>query len=36
MNDAEIIDLFWAQSESEITELGKKYDHLARSIAMIA
>jgi len=34
MNDAEIIDLFWARSESAITELGKKYDRLARSVAM--
>ena len=32
MNDAEIIDLFWARSESAITELGKKYDRLAGKI----
>lgn len=34
MNDTDIIDLFWARSESAIEELGKKYDRLARSVAM--
>ena len=34
MNDAEIISLFWCRSESAITELGNKYDRLARSVAM--
>ena len=29
-----IISLFWARSETAITELGKKYDRLARSVAM--
>ena len=34
MNDADIIDLFWARSETAITELAGKYDRLARSVAM--
>ncbi len=34
MNDADIISLFWARSETAITELGNKYDRLARSVAM--
>lgn len=34
MNDADIIGLFWARSETAITELGNKYDRLARSVAM--
>lgn len=34
MNDAEIIGLFWERSETAITELSKKYDRLARSVAM--
>ncbi len=34
MNDAEIIGLFWARSETAITELASKYDRLARSVAM--
>lgn len=34
MNDADIIDLFWARAETAITELGNKYDPLARSVAM--
>jgi len=34
MNDVEIIDLFWKRSETAITELSKKYDRLARSVAM--
>ena len=34
MNDAEIIGLFWARSETAITELAGKYDRLARSVAM--
>lgn len=34
MNDADIIELFWARSETAITELGNKYDRLARSVAM--
>lgn len=34
MNDVDIIDLFWKRSETAITELSKKYDRLARSVAM--
>ncbi len=34
MNDADIIGLFWARSQTAITELAKKYDRLARSAAM--
>lgn len=34
MTDADTIGLFWARSETAITELGKKYDRLARSVAM--
>ena len=34
MNDTDIIDLFWARSESALEELAKKYDRLARSVAM--
>ena len=34
MNDADIISLFWARSETAITELASKYDRLARSVAM--
>ena len=34
MNDTEIIGLFWNRSEFAITELGNKYDRLARSVAM--
>ena len=34
MNDTDIIDLFWARSESAIEELSRKYDKLARSVAM--
>lgn len=34
MNDADIIDLFWARAETAIKELGNKYDRLARSVAM--
>lgn len=34
MNDVDIIDLFWKRSETAITELSKKYDRLARSVAL--
>lgn len=34
MNDTEIVDLFWARSESAISEASKKYGRLCRSIAM--
>lgn len=34
MNDVDIIDLFWKRSETAISELSKKYDRLARSVAM--
>ena len=34
MNDVDIIDLFWKRSETAITELSKKYDKLARSVAL--
>ena len=34
MKDSEIIDLFWTRSENAISELCKKYDRLARSVAM--
>lgn len=34
MNDADIIGLFWARSETAITTLADKYDRLARSVAM--
>jgi len=34
MDDAEIIGLFFMRRETAITELGKKYDRLARSVAM--
>lgn len=34
MSDADIIGLFWTRSETAITELGNKYDRLARSVAM--
>jgi len=34
VNDADIIGLFWARSETAITELAGKYDRLARSVAM--
>jgi RNA polymerase sigma-70 factor (ECF subfamily) len=34
VNDTDIIDLFWARSESAIEELSRKYDKLARSVAM--
>lgn len=34
MNDMDIIDLFWARSETAITELSNKYDRIARSVAM--
>lgn len=34
MNDADIIELFWARSETAITELSNQYDHLARSVAI--
>ncbi len=34
MNDAQIIDLFWARSETALTALAGKYDRLARSVAV--
>ena len=34
MEDTEIIALFWKRSETAVTELGRKYDGLARSVAM--
>ena len=34
MNDVDIIDLFWKRSETAISELSKKYDKLARSVAL--
>lgn len=34
MNDADIIGLFWARSETAIRELSNRYDRLARSVAM--
>ncbi len=34
MNDIDIIELFWARNETAISELGNKYDRLARSVAM--
>ena len=34
MTDNDIIDLFWRRSEQAISELGGKYDRLARSVAM--
>lgn len=33
MNDIQIIDLFWARSESAIDELANKYGRLAESVA---
>lgn len=33
MDDVQIIDLFWARSESAIGELGDKYGRLAESVA---
>lgn len=34
VNDADIIELFWARSETAIAALSEKYDRLARSVAM--
>jgi len=34
MNDAAIIDLYWARSESAVSETAKRYGHYCAAIAM--